>query len=138
MASHHSSQDDEMIHGINITPMVDVMLVLLVIFMIAAPAIYNGSIKIQLPVAKSREKSEKTILRFNLLKDGKVLFNNKEIRNEDLPELIKKSTQGDPDPDALVAADKALTHGAVVEFIDRLKQSGVQHFAIAVDAPSSK
>lgn len=137
MAASSNDQED-MISGINITPMVDVMLVLLVIFMIAAPTLYNGSIKVELPAAKSGEKTEKITLKFILTKDGKIILDRKEVSKAEIPGLLKKSLELDPKADAIVEADRSLTHGAVVEFIDQLKTAGIQRFAIGVDSPQAK
>ncbi len=129
-----SNQDnDSMITAINITPMVDVMLVLLVIFMMAAPTLYNGSIKIELPKTQSGEKTERITLKFELLKDGKILLDRKEINLEQASEFIKKALALDPKTDALIAADQSLSHGTVIQFIDQLKVLGIQRLAIAVD-----
>lgn len=135
MAGSTRNDNDDMITDINITPMVDVVLVLLIIFMIAAPTLYNASIKVELPAAKSGEKTEKVTLKFVLQKDGKIFLDKKEIKKEELPTLLKKSLEIDPKTDAIVEADRSLTHGAVVEFIDQLKGAGIQRFAIAVEGP---
>lgn len=138
MAASSSHDQDSMITDINVTPMVDVMLVLLVIFMIAAPSLYQGSIKIDLPAAKAGEKTEKVTLNFSLHKDGRILLDKKEIPKAEVAGYIKKALQIDPKTDALVAADRSLTHGAVMEFVDELKQNGVQKFAVAVEGPEKK
>ena len=137
MAASTGDQDD-MISGINITPMVDVMLVLLVIFMMAAPSLYNASIKIELPSAKSGEKTEKVTLKFQLQKDGKITLDKRDVSKAELPELLKKSLAVDPKTDAVIEADRSLSHGTVIEFIDVLKTAGVTRFAIGVDTPQSK
>lgn len=137
MAAQSNDQDD-MITGINVTPMVDVMLVLLVIFMIAAPTLYQGSIKVDLPAAKSGEKTEKVTMNFTLLKDGKILLDKKEIARGEVQGYIKKAMELDPKADAVVAADRALSHGNVMEFVDLLKTNGLQRFAVAVEGPESK
>lgn len=135
MAGSAASDDDEMITGINVTPMVDVVLVLLVIFMIAAPLLYNKSLKVELPAAKSGEKTERVTLKFSLQKDGKVFLDQKEVTKAEVGALLKSALEKDPKAEAVVAADKQLQHGAVVEFIDQLKTAGIQRFGIAVDQP---
>src|SRR5262245_4630126 len=137
MAGSANNDQDGMIADINVTPMVDVMLVLLVIFMIAAPSLYQGSIKIELPSAKTGEKTEKITLKFTLLRDGKLMLDNKEIQKGEVQDYIKKALKIDPKTDALVAADRALSHGTVIEFIDQLKLSGIERFAVAVDSPAN-
>jgi biopolymer transport protein ExbD len=137
MAGQANDQDD-MITGINVTPMVDVMLVLLVIFMIAAPTLYQGSLKIELPSARNGEKTEKVTLRFSLLKDGKIVLDKKPITKDEVAGYINKAVELDPKADAVVAADRALSHGTVIEFIDYLKAQGIQRFAVAVEGPEAK
>lgn len=133
-----TNDQDEMITGINVTPMVDVMLVLLVIFMIAAPTLYQGAIKVELPAVQSGEKTEKITLKFSLLKDGKILLDQKEVSQAEVPSLIKKALDLDPQADALVAADRSLTHGTVMGFVDQLKTGGIQRFSVAVEGPEKK
>jgi biopolymer transport protein ExbD len=137
MAASTNDQDD-MITGINITPMVDVMLVLLVIFMIAAPSLYQGAIELELPAASSGDSAEKITLKFSLLNDGKILLDKREITQADVPEIIKKSLAIDPRTDALVAADRMLMHGTVMGFVDQLKLGGIQKFSVAVEGPESQ
>lgn len=128
-----SVQDSEdMITAINITPMVDVMLVLLVIFMMAAPTLYRKSIQVDLPAAKSGTTLEKVTLKFTLLKDGKILSDKKEVTLPEVSAQLADAVKKDPQTDAVVEADRSLTHGVVVEFIDRLRSAGIQRFAIAV------
>lgn len=133
-----TNDSEEMITGINVTPMVDVMLVLLVIFMIAAPSLYQSSIKVDLPAARSGEKTERVTLKFMLLKDGRLLLDKKEVARSEVSDLIKKALALDPTADALVSADRALTHGAVMEFVDHLKLGGIQRFSVAVEGPEKK
>ena len=135
------NDSDDLITGINVTPMVDVVLVLLVIFMIAAPTLYQGAIQLDLPAAASGEKVEKITLKFSLLKDGRVLLDQRAVSSIEVPGLIKKALMLDPKADALVAADRSLTHGAVMEFVDQLKVGGIQHLSVAVESegkPESK
>jgi len=131
--AHATHDQEDMITGINVTPMVDVMLVLLVIFMIAAPSIYQSAIQLDLPAAKSGEKVDKITLRFSLLKDGKILLERKEVSKSEVPDLVKKALQLDPKADALVAADQSLTHGTVIAFVDQLKTQGIQRFSVATE-----
>jgi biopolymer transport protein ExbD len=133
-ASTHSS-GDEPITDINITPMVDVMLVLLVIFMLAAPTLYQSGIKVELPVAKNGENVDKITLKFTLHKDGRILLDKKEVKKEELPGLLKKAVEISKSTDAVIAADKSLNYGSVVELIDQIKSAGIQKFAVAVDGP---
>src|SRR4051812_26716722 len=78
-SSFGSSNDEEVFSAINVTPLVDVVLVLLIIFMITAPAIYQSAIKVQLPKAKSGETSEKQSISFVITKDGSLTWNQESV-----------------------------------------------------------
>lgn len=129
------SDSEEMITGINVTPLVDVVLVLLVIFMITAPAIYQSAIKVELPKAISGEKSDRVTLKFVLMKNGSILMGRDNITREKIPEIAKMALLRDPTANAVIAADSLMSHGEVITFIDLLKSNGVSRFAIGVEAP---
>lgn len=129
-----NNNDDEIITSINVTPLVDVMLVLLVMFMITAPIIYQAGIKIELPKTKSGEKTESITLKFTLSKDGKITQGQDVLTKEKVIEVVKNALKKDPQTAAVISADKALDHGTVIEFMDLLKSSGVMKLAIGVDA----
>ena len=135
MAAKLSSDSDEMITGINVTPLVDVVLVLLVIFMITAPALYQAAIQVELPKASSGEKTEHITLRFTLLKDGVIALGNERINRDQVVEVVKRSIQTDATANAVIAAEASLSHGEVIGFIDLLKTNGLSRFAIGVDTP---
>lgn len=130
------SDSDDMIVGINVTPLVDVVLVLLVIFMITAPVLYHAAISVDLPKAKSGQNVKHVTLRFSMLADGKIALGSDIIKRSNVPSILANAIKQDPTANAIVAADKNLTHGAVVSFIDLLKQAGLTHLGIAVDSPA--
>jgi biopolymer transport protein ExbD len=136
MAASSNSDADEMIVGINVTPLVDVVLVLLVIFMIAAPVIYQSSIKVELPRAASGEKSEHITLRFSMLESGELKLGNDPITMEQIPVVVKKALEQDPTANAMIAADRNLRHGTVITLIDAIKTNGMRQLGIAVDSPT--
>jgi biopolymer transport protein ExbD len=130
----NTNTDEEMIVGINVTPLVDVVLVLLVIFMITAPVIYQSTIKVELPRASSGEKTEHITLRFTLMGNGDTMLGSDKVSRDRVPELVKSALKQDPTANAVIAADRNLTHGTVITFIDLLKTNGLQRFGIAVDS----
>lgn len=132
------NDSEEMITGINVTPLVDVVLVLLIIFMITAPVIYQATIKVELPKAKSGEKTEQVTLRFAIQKDGTLALGNQAVPRTAIPEIVKKALEKDPNANAVVAADEGLTHGSVIQFIDLLKTNGITRFAIGVESAERK
>jgi biopolymer transport protein ExbD len=123
----------QMIAGINVTPLVDITLVLLIIFMVTATYIVNPSIKVDLPQAASGTDQMKTTLGLTLMKDGALYLNGERSSDAGVARFIATTLPGNPDLQAIIAADKAVPHGDVVHVIDLVKRAGVRRFAINVD-----
>lgn len=136
MAGQIGGDDDEMIAGINITPMVDVMLVLLIIFMITASIVDPDSIKIELPEAATGEPTETTTLGLTIDPEGNWYLNATPISEEDLRNFIRGEKAQDKELQAAVAADKTRPYGDVIHLIDVIKQEGVIKFALNIDSVS--
>lgn len=132
MAGSSQSNDDDAISGINVTPLVDVMLVLLVIFMITAPVIYQTAIKIELPAAKTGEQRKNTPLSFTLSKDGRLQLDGHDVAMEELGAKVKAAMAKEPDGTAVIHADKDTPHGRVIELMDVLRDAGLLRFALSV------
>lgn len=134
MASNLSDSDDE-ISGINVTPLVDVMLVLLVIFMIAAPAIYQSAIQVQLPrAASASEQAEKLkSLDFTIKKDGALYWGKDLTTWEDLESRLKALSTSVADKTAIISADENTPHGTVVRLMDVLRQTGLTRIGLNVE-----
>ena len=129
MASKIDSDDG--INDINVTPLVDIMLVLLIIFMVTTTVIVAPSIKIELPEASTGGPTETSLLGLMLGKDGTLLLNGEVTSEEELRNFIRSDASGVPaDIQAIVAADRDCLHGDVVHLIDLIKQEGVIQFAI--------
>jgi biopolymer transport protein ExbD len=133
MAGQIGGDDDEMIAGINITPMVDVMLVLLIIFMITASIVDPDSIKIELPEAATGEATETTTLGLTIDPEGKWYLNATPIEPDGLRAFIRSEKAQDKELQAAVAADRSRPYGDVIELIDLIKQEGVLKFALNID-----
>lgn len=136
MASKMSSQEDGAIADINVVPLVDIILVVLIIFMVTAPMIMKPSIAVNLPKAASGDPSAPSTLSISLATDGRVLLNGSasdvdKVRAQATSELAKNS-----EVQAVIAADKDVPHGRVVEMIDVIKQAGVKKFAISIEKSS--
>lgn len=134
MASQLNDSDEE-ISGINVTPLVDVMLVLLVIFMIAAPAIYQSAIQVQLPrAASASEQAEKMkSLDFTIKKDGALYWGKDLITWEDLDSKLKSIAATIADKTAIISADENTPHGTVVRLMDVLRQTGLTRIGLNVE-----
>ena len=134
-ASSFQGDDDSngMIVGINVTPLVDITLVLLIIFMVTASYIVSPAIKVDLPKAASGTEQAKTTLALTLAKDGALYLNGERSNDELVVRYIHGELPKNPDLQAIIAADGGVAHRDVIHIIDLVKRSGVHKFAINVD-----
>jgi biopolymer transport protein TolR len=136
-------EDDEggpgAIADINVTPLVDITLVLLIVFMVTAPMIVNNpSIKVELPKAATGDETLKSTLSLTLQRQpegGYALYANGDKTDEDkvkllIPDMLAKNK----DLQAIIAADKGIAYGDVVHIVDLVKSLGVHKFALNTDA----
>ena len=136
MSANNSDNDDEGITGINVTPLVDVMLVLLVIFMVTANYIAHNAMPLDLPKAASGEDPGETNLNFTLNADSQLFLDGAEINFTDVKPLIKEkmttpvATGG---LQALISADRKTPHGSVIRLMDLIKTSGISNIAFNVE-----
>jgi biopolymer transport protein ExbD len=126
----------QMISGINVTPLVDITLVLLIIFMVTATFISSGAIKVDLPKAASGTEASKSTLAVTLAKDGTLYLNGEKTSDGAIVKFIAQALPGTPELQAIIAADRVVAHGDVVHIIDLVKRAGVRRFAINVDPAS--
>ena len=121
------------IMGINVTPMVDVMLVLLVIMMVSAVYIVSQSLKVELPKTATSDQPASAPLTVTITKEGQYLFDKKPIDEKDLIVAKKKAKAGNVDASLVITADRLAYHGEVVHVIDLAKVQGITKFAINVE-----
>lgn len=133
MASKLGGDQDEIIADINITPFVDIILVVLIIFMVAAPMLERQSIKVALPEAATGENTETTSLGLLLSAEGALYLDGEPISEPALRAFIREEKAKKADLICLIAADQATPHGKVVGLIDLVKQEGVTKFAINIE-----
>ena len=123
---------------INVIPLVDVMLVLLIIFMVAAPMLQRG-VEVHLPVAaKSQEiPAQRLYLDVPLAyrTDKRVTFNNESVRLDFLAERIRQMAKSDANLQVFVRSDKALSVQDLIDVLDALKAGGVETAGIVTDPP---
>ena len=124
--------DDEAITGINVTPLVDVVLVLLIIFMVTARYIVKETIEIELPRAAHGGETVQKTFALMLTKDGKLFLNGAETDDAGLQRAVAEAKGRGEDVQAILGADKAATHGSVTHLLDVLKGAGVVKFAIQI------
>ncbi len=135
MAGGASDSGDEEITGINVTPFVDVMLVLLIIFMVTATYIANQAIGVNLPKAATGQDPGSKNLAFVLDKDENLFLNGAAVSFDNLAQLIgDERAKKQQDLQALISADRETPHGAVIKLIDAIRKNGITEFAINVES----
>ena len=120
------------ISAINVTPLVDVVLVLLVILMVASTYIVAQTLKVQLPRAKSTDGTAEKPTKIELLKGGAYRWNEEPILEPAIADKMKAAIAADPEMSLVVSADKEVMHGNVVHILDLAKLNGITKFAINV------
>ena len=133
MASKISGGNDEPISDINIVPFVDIILVVLIIFMVTAPVLLKPAIAVNLPKAGSGDNSAPSELSVTISAKGDVSLNGKSTDEATLGAFSKDLAAKNPDVQAIISADKDVSHGRVVTIIDAIKGAGVKKFAITID-----
>ncbi|MEE2901612.1 MAG: biopolymer transporter ExbD [Myxococcota bacterium] len=129
--------DEDAITGINITPLVDIVLVLLIIFMMTASYIVTPAIKVDLPRAASAEETAQSQLALVITKQGDIYLNNKKVDEAALKEFIREKKDTLEDLEAIIAADGSVKHERVVGLIDLIKTEGITKFALNTQADFS-
>ncbi len=131
-----SSQDsDEPITQINVVPLVDIMLVLLIIFMLTASFISTPSIPVHVPKAYSSNPSVPASQSLVLNIQGEIFYQNQKIGKEDLKKILGEQAALNPELRLVLSADASVTHGKVVELLDLARQAGVTKIALGVTKP---
>jgi biopolymer transport protein TolR len=134
MASSGGNDEFE-ITNINVTPLVDIMLVLLIIFLVTATYIVKEAIPIELPKTSAVGESTPHTIQVVITKEGKTYVDGSEMTDAALVEKIRgaASAKGIADVQAIISADRDAHHGFVVHALDVLKTEGVTRFAIQVE-----
>jgi biopolymer transport protein ExbD len=122
------------IAAINVTPLVDVVLVLLIILMVASTYIVAQTLKVTLPRSKSTDGTADKPQTVAILKDGALRWNDQPVTEPQLKIDFAAAVKADPEVNVVVSADENVRHGRVVHVIDLAKQQGVTRFAINVMA----
>jgi biopolymer transport protein ExbD len=129
-----SGKKGGMVTGINVTPLVDVVLVLLIILMVSSTYIVAQSLKVQLPKSHATDGTAEKPATVTLLKTGGLRWNDKDATEEDVQKGLKEAIAADPETSLVVSADREVQHGRVVHVLDMAKLAGVTKFAINVQA----
>jgi biopolymer transport protein ExbD len=128
-----SSSDDGEITGINVTPLVDVTLVLLIIFMVTAKLVYTQALPLDLPKASSGAPTLSPLV-LSLDASGALSVNGVPLQSDDqLRERARAALGRDPQLRVLISASARTSHGAVVHVMDTLRALGIDQLAFAAE-----
>jgi biopolymer transport protein ExbD len=135
MAAAQNGNGDEEgpLASINIIPFVDIVLVLLIIFMLTSIAIVRASMVVNLPKAATGGARVESTVNIVCNKDGTLMLNGARSTVEDIGRFVKRESSANPKLQAVIAADKGVEYGHVVDLIDLVKRNGVTAFALDVE-----
>jgi biopolymer transport protein ExbD len=127
-----SNQDQETISDINIVPLVDIILVVLIIFMVASPAAEQSKIKVDIPQASSGDSGTSSEpFQVTVNEEGYIFLGGGPVSESDLKTQAEVEVKKNSGVEAILTADKNLGYGQVVRVIDMLKGAGIQKIAIS-------
>src|SRR5262245_31897402 len=129
MAGSAKSEDDEIISSINVTPLVDIVLVLLIVLMVTSSYLVNKSISVELPKAATGETVTPT-LSISIDVAGKLYLDGQVIEANDLRQRIAAAYRSDPEVKAIISAAGRVTRAQFVSVIATLRLEKVTKFAI--------
>jgi len=128
-----NSDDSNLVTGINVTPLVDITLVLLIIFMVTSTFISEQALQVHLPKVIKEEKSPEPALTVTLGESGELKYNRKDTTLGGLTQQMAVETSVNPDVKVILKADKAITYEKLAAVLDAIKLGGVQKVALAMD-----
>ena len=118
---------------INVTPLVDVMLVLLIIFMVAAPMMIQG-VDVSLPKTATRNiKTQDEPLMLTVNKNGQIFIESHQIELANLETKVKNIFENRREKEVLLRADKDVSYGFVIEVIARVKRAGIDKLGMVTE-----
>jgi biopolymer transport protein ExbD len=136
-AAYTDEGGDNIIADINVTPLVDIVLVLLIVFMITVPKLVSTpSIKVDLPKAAKADTQDKTPLALTLQRTSSgydLYWNGEKTTESDVRTRVVPLVAANPDLQVIIAADKGIAYGDVVHVVDLVKQLKVHRFALNTD-----
>lgn len=133
MAMKYDVDNNEAIADINVVPLVDIILVVLIIFMVTAPMFIKPTINVNLPKAASGDQTAPSKLNIALTADGRINLNGTFVDEATVKQKAMDEVAKNADIQAIISADKDVPHGKVVALLDIVKSSGVKKFAISID-----
>jgi biopolymer transport protein TolR len=134
-----NGDDDSVMADINVTPLVDVMLVLLIIFMIAAPMLHQG-IEVALPQADATNlpmRMEDPLI-VSVDRGGQIFLREQQVEKDDLVDVLKGQIESRGDDTVFLKGDRELPYGQVVEILDLLHHGGITRIGMVTERPRNQ
>lgn len=122
----HLSSDSDYFSGINIVPFTDVVLVLLIIFMIAAPGIARAGMDIKLPGAKSGKSARNVKITIGVDRSGKIWIDGKPVAKKQIRPMLAQKMKENKQTSVVLNADQDLKHGSVISILDSIRLAGIK------------
>ncbi len=133
MAASMNQTDEGVFSGINVTPLVDIILVLLIVFMVTAKLIVSNTLPMDLPKAATGTEQQ-VVFVVSLGPDGETKVDTTDVDSDDaVLALARKAKSEHPEVRAVIQADGAVPHRRVVRVMDLLKQGGIGKIAFGVE-----
>ncbi len=132
-----SGPQDELVTGINVTPLVDVGLVLVIIFMVTAPLFELPSLPVNLPKTHTKEGKEKENITVTITQDGKLAVNEEEVASNNLKTVLENRLKLSTEKHLILRADKESLHGDLLLVMRLAKELGAKSMAIATEPLSN-
>jgi biopolymer transport protein ExbD len=126
--------DDRIMSEINIVPLVDIMLVLLITFMMVSTMVDFSAIHVELPKAATAEDARDKSFSIVISKDGDYFISGEPVSTiDDLKLSIEHQKMQNPQIQAVISADKSVSHGQVIKVLDLIRRSKITKYAISVE-----
>jgi len=135
----YSQQDDDIISGINVTPLVDIILVVLIIFIVTTSLVLRNNIPVDLPTAQTGEQSVAGLINLAVTSDGRLYLNGRPGELDDIPAAVAEARQkiagSDAKVSAFISADVQARYGRFAEVVDKLRLEKVTDIALDTKPP---
>ena len=133
MGASSGGDDEDIITAINVTPLVDIVLVLLIILMVTASYIVSKSIPMDLPNANTGDESPPRTLTVSIDEEGQLYVDAEEVTWDELRQSARRFSAAENEARAVIAADRRVSHGEFIRIVDILRDEGIMRYAINVN-----
>lgn len=133
----NSGKDRRLLSEINITPLVDVTLVLLIIFMVTTPMLQRGT-DVQLPTAQASQMKEEERITLTVTRDSRILVNNEEVPRKDIETRLKSMAGSGKERALYLRGDARVPYGFVIDVMDAIKSSGIETVGMITERAESR